>query len=155
MTAPNHMSRILIVSSAGGHLDEVLLAAPELHRHEVILVVNERCDLPAFPFVRVYRICHAERDWKVAKNFAEAASILLAEDPDFVLSAGAGPAVPFAILAKALGRAHVVFIETAAAVTEPSLTGRLMYWLADDFFYQWKGVSRYFPRGQLLPLVFP
>jgi len=149
------MSKILIVSSVGGHLDEILVLAPALRGHEVTLVVNERCDLPAFPFRRVYRICHAERDWRVAKNFAEAARILVAEDPDILLSAGAGPVVPFALLARAFGRAKVVFVETAAAVTAPSLTGRLMYLLAHDFFYQWTPLARYFPRGKLARLVFP
>lgn len=149
------MARILVVSSVGGHLDEIMLLAPELAKHEVSLVVNERCELPAFAFRRVYRICHAERDWRVLVNFAEAARILLAEDPDVLLSAGAGPIIPFAVLTKVAGRARVVFVETAAAATQPSLTGRLMYRLADEFFYQWAGLARHYPRAALVHLVFP
>jgi beta-1,4-N-acetylglucosaminyltransferase len=149
------MKRILIVSSVGGHLDEVMLLAPALRAHDVSLVVNERCDLPSFPFRRIYRICHAERDWRVAVNFAEAARILLAEDPDLILSAGAGPVVPFAVLTRMFGRARLVFVESAAAVARPSLSGKIMARLAHDFFYQWPQLEPFFPAGRCVPVVFP
>jgi UDP-N-acetylglucosamine:LPS N-acetylglucosamine transferase len=148
------MTKILIVTSVGGHLDEIMQLAPALRAHEVVLVVNERCDLPDFPFTRVYRIAHAERDWRVLKNFAEAAQILHAENPDLLVSAGAGPIVPFACLARLAKRARIVFVETAAAVRRPTLTGRLMSRLADDTFYQWDRLARSFPRGRKAELVF-
>lgn len=145
--------RIVIVSSVGGHLTEIMRLAPLLATHEVVLVINDAVELPDFAFARVYRIAHAERDWRVLLNFAEAARILREERPDVLVSAGAGPVVPFAIVAHLLG-ARVVYIESAAAVTRPTLTGRLMYPLADDFFYQWPGLARTFPRGRHLPLLF-
>ena len=148
------MSKILLVSSVGGHLDEIMELAPALRRHEVVLVVNERCELPRFPFSRIYRIVHAERDWRVVLNFAEAARILRAEDPEIILSAGAGPVVPFAVLARLAGRARVVFVETAAAVEKPTLTGRLMYRLSDDFFFQWQALAEHFSSGRLAEVVF-
>ncbi|MFN7132832.1 MAG: hypothetical protein ACK4N5_12175 [Myxococcales bacterium] len=146
--------KILLVSSVGGHLTEALELSPLLLGHEVTLVVNDAVQLPDFPFARVYRIAHAERNWKVALNLAEAARILLAEAPDVVLSTGAGPAVPFAIVARYLQRSRVVYLETAAAVARPTLTGRLMYPLAHDFFFQWPALAKFFPRGRLAPVVF-
>jgi beta-1,4-N-acetylglucosaminyltransferase len=145
--------RIVVVSSVGGHLTEVMQLEPLLLAHEVVLVVNEAVEMPAFPFARVYRIAHAERDWRVLLNFAEAARILGEEQPDILISAGAGPAVPFAVVARMLD-AKVVYIESASAVTRPTMTGRLMYPLAHDFFYQWPTLARTFPKGRLVPLVF-
>jgi len=145
--------RILVVSSVGGHLTEVMQLEPLLRGHDVVLVVNDAAELPEFPFTRVYRIAHAERDWRVLLNFAEAARILTEEEPSVLLSAGAGPVVPFAVLARVMG-VRVVYIESAAAVTRPTLTGRLMYPLADAFFYQWPVLARSFPRGSLVPVVF-
>jgi beta-1,4-N-acetylglucosaminyltransferase len=140
--------RICIVSSVGGHLTEVMHLAPILRDHEVVLVLNDAAPLPDFPFARVYRIVHAERDPKVVYNFFESAQILLHEDPDIVLSTGAGPAVPFALLARLLTRSRIIFIESAAAVSRATLTGRLMYPITHRFFYQWDGVARFFPRGE-------
>jgi UDP-N-acetylglucosamine:LPS N-acetylglucosamine transferase len=147
--------KLLLVSSVGGHLSELMRLAPILREHEVVLVVNDEASLPDFPFRAVYRIAHAERDWKVLWNFVEAASILEAERPDVVVSMGAGPAVPFAIVGKYLAGARVLFIETAAAVERPTLTGRLLHPIADAFFYQWPALARAFPRGALARLMFP
>jgi beta-1,4-N-acetylglucosaminyltransferase len=146
--------KIVIVSSVGGHLTEVMQLAPIFHDHEVVLVVNDAAELPAFPFARVYQIAHAERDLRVVVNFAEAARILLHERPDVVVSAGAGPAVPFAIVARWLFGCRVIYVESAAAIRKPTLTGRLMYKIAHDFFYQWPGLERFFPRGRFAPVVF-
>ncbi len=140
--------RICIVSSIGGHLTEVMHLAPILREHEVVLVLNDEISLPDFPFARVYRIVHAERDIRVIYNFFESAQILRQEDPDIVLSTGAGPAVPFALLARLFTRARIVYIESAAAVSDATLTGRLIYPLAHRFFYQWEGVAKYYPRGE-------
>ena len=140
--------RICIVSSVGGHLTEVMHLAPILRDYEVVLVLNDAAPLPDFPFVRVYRIVHAERDAKVLYNFLESARILVEEDPDIVLSTGAGPAIPFALLTRLLTRARIVYVESAAAVSHATLTGRLIYPLAHRFFYQWDGVAKFFPRGE-------
>ena len=146
--------KVLVVSSVGGHLTEVMELAPVLHDHEVVLVVNDEVDLPSFPFTRVYRIAHAERDARVLLNVSEAATILLAERPAVIVSTGAGPVVPVAVVARALSDARIIFIETAAAVERPTLTGRLMYGLAHRFYVQWPGLRRWFPKADLLPLVF-
>jgi len=147
--------RILIVSSVGGHLTEVMRLSEAWDSHEVALVVNDAVQLPDYPFRSVYRIAHAERDARVMTNFVEAARILEHERPDVILSTGAGPVVPFAILARALRFCRIVFVESAAAVVRPTLTGRIMYQLADAFFYQWPSLEGFYPRGQCVRVVFP
>jgi len=146
--------KLLIVSSVGGHLTEVMHLAPILQDLEVVLVVNDEAALPDFPFQRVYRIAHAERDWRVLLNTAEAAQILRAERPDVLLSTGAGPAVPFALVARLFTPCRVVYLESASAVTKPTLTGRLIYPLAHDFFYQWPSLARFFPKARLARILF-
>jgi UDP-N-acetylglucosamine:LPS N-acetylglucosamine transferase len=146
--------KIVVVSSVGGHLTEVMQLAPLLQGHHVSLVVNDAAELPEFPFAAVYRIAHAERDARVLLNFAEAARILLEETPDAVVTAGAGPAVPFSIVARFLFGCRIVYLESAAAIHRPTLTGRLMYRIAHDFFYQWPPLARFFPRGRFAPVVF-
>jgi len=146
--------KILVVSSVGGHLTEIMQLAPLLAGHEVVLVLNDDAALPDFPFARVYRIAHAERDLRVLWNVLEAARILREEDPDVVLSAGAGPAVPVALVARIGTRARIVFVETAAAIARPTLTGRLMAPLSHHFFYQWDSLARFFPRGERASIHF-
>jgi UDP-N-acetylglucosamine:LPS N-acetylglucosamine transferase len=138
--------KICIVSSCGGHLAEVRALRSAYERYEHFYVLNDRVLMSEDMKGRTYVIRHSERDWLFIVNLWEAWRILRRECPRLILSTGAGPAVPFALVGKLLG-VRTLFVETAAQVMEPSLTGRLMYHLADRFFYQWKTLERHFPNG--------
>jgi UDP-N-acetylglucosamine:LPS N-acetylglucosamine transferase len=109
-------------------------------------VINEEMELPVDMRGRTYFIRHSERDWLFVVNLWEAWRILWRERPTLLLSTGAGPVVAFALVGKLFG-VCVIYVENAAQVRTPSLTGRIMYWLADRFFYQWPHLKPYFPRG--------
>lgn len=138
--------KICVVSSIGGHLDEVMQLLPIIQGHEYFFVVNAKGSLPKVIEDKTVRIVHSERDWKLIINFWEAARILLARRPDVIISCGAGPAVPFAVVAKMIGM-KIVFIETFCAVDKPTLTGRLLYPFADLFIYQWETLAPAYPKG--------
>lgn len=142
--------RVGIVSSVGGHLREVLELLPILRGCELFLVLNDEAAwLPAdaLPGVRRHRIVHAERDVRQLVNLAEAVAILGRERPDVLISTGASPAVPFFAVGRALS-ARTIFIEDFNLVDTPSLTGRLVYPLAHDFFVQWPQLLPAFPRAR-------
>jgi radical SAM superfamily enzyme YgiQ (UPF0313 family) len=81
------------------------------------------------------------------KNLFRVAGVFRRERPDMVVSTGAEIAIPVVLVAK-LFRLPVVYIECGAQVTTPSVTGRLMYWLADTFLVQWPElVHAYGPRA--------
>lgn len=140
--------KVCIVSSSGGHLTEVrmLRAAYGTYRH--FYVLNKPVLLPEDMRDNSYFITHSERDWKVFLNLWECYDILRRERPDVILSTGAGPVVPFAIVGRLFFGTRIVFIETIARVERPSLTGRLMYYLSHDFFYQWPDLGPHFPKGR-------
>jgi hypothetical protein len=138
--------KICIVSSCGGHLTEVRALKPVYEHYEHFYVLNDRVLLPKDMEGKTSFICHAERNWLVLVNFLEAWRILRRERPGLILSTGAGPVVPFALIGKLFG-IPTLFIETLTRVSRPSLSGRIMYRLADRFFYQWKGLERYFPKA--------
>jgi len=138
--------KICIVSSCGGHLTEVRVLKPAFEVHEHFYVLNDRVSLPEDMRERTSFIKHSERDWLFVFNLWEAWKILRKEKPDLILSTGAGPAVPFAIVGKVLSVPNI-FIETFTRVSKPSLSGRIMYRLADRFFYQWRPLEKFFPDG--------
>jgi len=140
--------KICIVSSCGGHLTEVRALKPAYDQYEHFYVLNDKAMLPPDMEGRTFFITHAERDWRVLVNLREAWRILVRERPSVIVSTGAGPVVPFALLGRLFFGTRVVFVETITRVERPSLTGRLMYYLAHDFFYQWEGLRRFFPRGR-------
>jgi UDP-N-acetylglucosamine:LPS N-acetylglucosamine transferase len=139
--------KVAIVSSCGGHLTEVRALPPAYGQYDHFYVLNDRVQLAVDMEGRTYFISHSERDWKFFLNLWEAFRILRRERPDVLLSTGAGPVVPFALIGRFLFGCRIVFVETFTRVTAPSLTGRIMYRLAHDFYYQWPTLARYFPRG--------
>ena len=141
--------KVCIVSSCGGHLTEVRTLLPAYARYSHFYVLNDRALLPADMEGKTYFIAHSERDWRFGLNLWEAVRILARERPQVILSTGAGPAVPFALVGRFLFGCRVVFVETITRIQAPSITGRIMYRLAHDFFYQWESLAKYFPRGRL------
>lgn len=140
------MMRVCIVSSCGGHLTEARQLEPAYGAFDHCYVLNDRALLPSDMIGRTYFIRHSERDWHFVTNLREAWSILRRERPHVILSTGAGPAVPFALVGRILG-CTIVFVETITRADRPSLTGRIMYRLAHRFYYQWESLAPFFPKG--------
>jgi beta-1,4-N-acetylglucosaminyltransferase len=139
--------KVCLVSSCGGHLTEVRCLLPAYCDLPHFYVLNDKAILPKTMQGRTYFIAHSERDWKFLLNLWEAFIILRRERPSVILSTGAGPVVPFAMIGRLFFRTRVVFVETITRIDKPSLTGRIMYRLAHDFFYQWESLGKYFPKG--------
>lgn len=139
--------KICIVSSCGGHLTEVRCLKPAYESYDHFYVLNDKAHLPPDMQDRTHFIRHSERDLIFLLNLWEAFRILRNERPNVILSTGAGPAVPLALVGRFVFGARVIFVETIARIERPSLSGRIMYWLAHDFYYQWTPLQRFFPKG--------
>jgi UDP-N-acetylglucosamine:LPS N-acetylglucosamine transferase len=146
--------KIGIISSCGGHLTEIRYLQSVYTCFEHFYVVNDRIQLPTDMQGKTYFIAHSERDWKLIVNFLEALLILKKEKPFVLLSTGAGPIVPFSIVGKLFFKMKIVYIESIANATRPSLSGRIMYRIADKFYFQWNSLKNYFPKGEFIgPLI--
>lgn len=140
-------AKICIVSSCGGHLAEIRALAQAYGTLPHIYVLNDWIELPAELIGRTNFIKHSERDPWFLWNLWELFRILRRERPDILLSSGAGPIVPAAIVGRFFFGCRVIYIETMTRMRVPSLTGRIMYRLAHRFVYQWPDLKRYFPKG--------
>jgi beta-1,4-N-acetylglucosaminyltransferase len=138
--------KICVVSSCGGHLTEVRTLKPAYECYEHFYVLNDRVRVPKDMKGKTHFIRHSERDLLLLVNLWEAWRILRSEHPNLILSTGAGPVVPFAFMGRLLG-IPTIFVETFNRVTEPSLSGRIMYYLAHRFFYQWESLKVYYQKG--------
>ena len=120
---------------------------PLYEHHEHFYVLNDKILLPQDMEQKTYFVSLFERDLHFFTNLWEAWKILRRERPSLLLSAGAGIVVPFALWAKLMG-IPIVFVETLTRVRQPSLTAKIMYRLADRFFYQWESLGKFFPKGE-------
>jgi beta-1,4-N-acetylglucosaminyltransferase len=140
--------KICIVSSVGGHLTEVRQLRPAYEEYDHFYVLNDRALLPPDMVGKTYTIAHSERDWKFLLNLWEAYRILRRERAKVIISTGAGPVVPFAIVGRLLFGVRVIYVETITKIHAPSLTGKIMKHLADKFYFQWDSLRPFFPNGE-------
>lgn len=143
-------NKLCIVSSCGGHLTEIRMLMPLYFSYEHFYVLNDKAILANDMQDKTYFITHSERDWKFFKNLWESFQILRKEKPAAIISTGAGLIVPFSLVARFLFGIKTIYIETMASVEKPSLSGKIMYYLADYFYYQWPTLKEYFPKGECI-----
>jgi beta-1,4-N-acetylglucosaminyltransferase len=75
------------------------------------------------------------------RNIALAWRVITEHQPDVIVSTGAGLAVPFFLIGR-LRRRRLVYVESVTRIETISLSGRLVYPLADRFFVQWPEAAR-------------
>lgn len=81
------------------------------------------------------------------RNLRLAWRVVRARRPDAILSTGAGLAVPFFVVGKLLRR-RLVYVESVTRIETISLSGRLVYPLADRFFVQWPQAAERLRRAR-------
>jgi len=141
--------KVCVVASCGGHLTQARALAPAYAQYRHFFIVTPEIALPPDMAGKTYFVSHAERDWKILLNFYEAFQILRRERPHVILSTGAGLAVPIALVGRVLWGCEIVYVESLSRIVSPSVTARIMYRVADDFFFQWRPLSKFFRRGKL------
>ncbi|MFC2764646.1 MAG: UDP-N-acetylglucosamine--LPS N-acetylglucosamine transferase, partial [Rothia dentocariosa] len=87
------------------------------------------------------------------RNFFLALKVIPQEKPQAVVSAGAGVAVPFFVAAK-LFRVKTMYIECYDRPTLPTMTGKMLYILADSFNVQNEEQQKNFPDSTILHPIF-
>lgn len=154
--------RLLIVLGEGGHTKQMLrlveLLGPGYEYHYVINRGDELSGrkLPfsgrTYTLIRPRAKQRGQTDpflkatWQTVASIFQAWGVVRRIHPLAVIGAGPSICVPVSLVAK-LYRAKIIHIETASRIHRPSLTGRIMYRLADLFFIQWETLRPYFPRA--------
>src|SRR5581483_9597455 len=138
MPAKGRSRKVLLVSSSGGHLQEVIQLRERWPHEERVWVTFATPDAHSLLDGEHVVFAHHPTNRNVPnllRNLLLAFRVVRSVRPRAVLSTGAGVAVPLCYLARLFG-ARVVFIESFARISNPSLTGRLVYPVATDFFVQ-------------------
>jgi beta-1,4-N-acetylglucosaminyltransferase len=133
--------KICLVCSHGGHLTETLHLLPALAEHDCFFATYHSArDQELEQIARVYFTTNIGISlWRMARAVPWAFNVLTNEKPEVILSLGAEIALPFFYLGKLLG-IKTIFIESWCRVENLSLTGRLVYPIADVFWVQWPGL---------------
>ncbi|MCK4951880.1 MAG: hypothetical protein KAS48_08685 [Gammaproteobacteria bacterium] len=142
--------RAIVVASGGGHLAEALLAIKDVPLRATIVTLrlpHTEKTLQDVGWKRSYLINPHGDKFKYLLNIWQSFWLIVGDRPEIVISTGAGMVIPTCLIAKFFG-AKLVFIETAARVTTPSRTGKLLYRFADEFYVQWEPLLQFYPKAR-------
>jgi len=147
--------KLCIACSAGGHLSEVQQIEEYYNKHKHFFITFKRLDsVELSKKNKVYFVVDPKRNpLNLIHNFIQSFFILLKENPDAIISTGAGVALPSLLISKIM-RKKTVFIESFCRIYSPSLSGRIAYKFADLFLVQWKENQKFFPKAKFKGAVF-
>ena len=86
-------------------------------------------------------------------NTFRAFRILAKERPDLIISSGAAVAVPFFYVGKLFG-AKLIYIEVFDRIDSSTITGKLVYPIADRFIVEWEEMLKVYPKAINLGSIF-
>lgn len=147
---------VLLVSTQGGHLTHLLALRPWWEGRDRLWVCPATPDvLDRLEGERLRPSYHptTRNVPNLLRNAVLALRVLVRERPAIVVSAGAGVAVPFFVLAW-LMRIPTVFIEVYDRVDTPTMTGRLCGPFTTRRLVQWESQLAFYPDAHLVgPLL--
>lgn len=147
-----HKSKICLVSSCGGHFMELMQLLPTVEGMDFYIVTEK--NVASAGIVSKYRhhyLLQQERRnasfiLKFAVNIVLSFVYLLKEQPDIILTTGAGASYPTCRIGKLLGK-KIIYVESFAKLNSSSVTGRMVYPFADCFLVQWEEMKKVYPKA--------
>ena len=144
----------MFISSVGGHLTQLLELKPLFNDYNYVLV-TEKTDVTK-EMKNKYNMAYlvyGTREYlisylfKFSFNILKSFYIFLKYRPQVIVTTGAHTAVPMCYIAR-LFRKKVIFIESYAKRTSPTLSGRLVYKIATTFIVQWEPMLQFYPKAK-------
>ena len=145
------MKKICFIASTGGHFEQLMMLKPLMDKYESFIVTEKTGYSVIKDSRKLYYLSQVNRHektfiFKMITNFIRTFKIFLKEKPDVVISTGALATIPMCVICK-LFRKKVIFIESFAKITSPTLTGKLVYKFADQFYVQWEQMKEHYPNA--------
>ena len=142
--------KICFIASSGGHLEEINHLTIN-DKHDIYYVVTKTPNTMKDKKYK-YLICDFDRKnmmhyiIRVFKMFCEQWKIFKKENPDIIITTGAGLVIPTCLYAK-LFHKKIIFIESLARIHSMSKTGRILYKISDLFIVQNEELTKKFPKA--------
>ena len=154
--------KALFISSTGGHFSEMMMLKPmfeDFDYHIITEKTNTTKSLKETYGKKIDFLVYGTKDhklsypFKLIYNIFKSLVLFIKIRPDIVITTGTHTAVPMCYIAHLLKK-KVVFIETFANVTTKTMSGNMVYKIADLFVVQWEEMKQLYPSAVYLGGVF-
>ena len=146
--------KVMFVSSVGGHLTQMLELKSLFNDYDYVLVTEKTevtIDLKE-KYHMDYLLYGSRQYWFkyifiFLYNFFKSIYLFIKYRPSVIVTTGTHTAVCLCYLGWIL-RKKVIFIESFAKRTSPTLSGRIVYPIATTFIVQWKSMLKFYPKAK-------
>ena len=148
------MKRVMFISSVGGHLTQ-LLELKSLFKDYNYVLVTEKTEVTK-DMKKKYNmnyLLYGSREYllsyifKFSFNVLKSFYLFFKYRPSVIITTGAHTAVPMCYIGRLFGK-KIIFIESYAKRTSPTLSGRLVYPIATTFVVQWETMLEFYPKAR-------
>ena len=146
--------RVLFISSTGGHLSELLQLKEIFDNYEYSLITEKTKSNMSLKekYDNVHYLVYGTKDhkftyvFKFAFNCIKSLFLYFKIRPKVIVTTGTHTAVPMCYIGK-LFRKKVIYIETFANSKTKTMSGKMIYPIADVFIVQWEEMLKLYPKA--------
>lgn len=143
--------KICFAASSGGHYEQLMMLKPLMDKYDSFILTEKTLYDSAEKNEKTYYLKQVNRREflfiiRMLENLFLSLGIFAKEKPDIVICTGVLAMIPMCIIAKLCGK-KLIYIESFAKVTSATETGKLMYYVADQFYVQWEPMLKIFPKA--------
>jgi UDP-N-acetylglucosamine:LPS N-acetylglucosamine transferase len=147
--------KVLFIASTGGHLTELLQLAPMFQEYDYHVITEKTKSTLSlkerFPG-RVSYLIFGTKDhmwtypFKFIVNCFKSMFLYCRIRPKYIVTTGTHTAVPICYFGKLFG-SKIIFIETIANTKTKTLSGKMIYPIANLFIVQWESLLKEYPNA--------
>lgn len=150
------MKKVMFVCSSGGHLTEMLKLESLFKEYKYLLVTEKTKTTESLKEnYKVKYLKYGSRYYLfkyifvVLFNVLKSIGLLIFFNPKVVVTTGAHTGGIVCFIAKLLFK-KVIYIESMAKVNSLSVTGKVMYIVADKFYVQWEELEKKYKKAEYI-----
>ncbi len=148
-------NKVMFISSTGGHLNELLQLSPLFEKYDSYLITEKTKSTISLKnkYKNVAYLVYGTKDhrftyvFKFIFNCIKSLWLYLRIGPNVVVTTGTHTAVPICYIGKLFG-SKIIFIETFANSKTKTLSGKLIYPIANKFIVQWESMKELYPKAK-------
>lgn len=147
--------KVLFISSTGGHLNELMQLSPMFENYNYYLITEKtksNISLGKKYPNKISFLVYGTKDkilvypFKFLYNCFKSLFLYFKIRPKYIVTTGTHTAVPICYFGKIFG-SKIIYIETFANSKTKTLTGRLIYPIANLFIVQWEYMLKLYPKA--------
>lgn len=143
--------KVLFCSSAGGHYTELLQLESLIKKYNGVIITEKTKGLNETNLPIKYLPYSSRNEgfkylFKYFYVCVRSFIYFIQFRPKVIISTGVHSTLPLCILGWLLKR-RIIYIETIAVTNKPTITGKIMYKIASDFYVQWEELLEIYPNA--------